>query len=44
MLVFETARTNLWKSDEPVLTALVLWKEGTLFVKNRSTWLGLKYF
>ena len=40
--VLKTVRTNLWKSDKPVLNVLVLWKESALFVQNKSTQIGFE--
>ena len=40
-LVFRTVKTNLWKSDRPLATFMVFWKENTWFAKKRSMQLGL---
>ena len=38
--VYKTVTTNIWKSDKPVDTVSVCWKDKLLFVKKRSMQVG----
>ena len=43
-VIFNTVKTNLWKSDNPKNTACECWNDSALFVKNKSMQLGLETF